>query len=482
MRRPTVPATALLLATLAAAPTTAPATRPTTAAAKPDTTAVKRDTLRLSFDLDGTFEPIDPFEVVVEAKRYSGDLTITRAVRPDTSVAKGDVLLTVDTDPIDRQIAAADVAATVARAGVAKAESDVALGEVSDGAAMAVARQSADDAAAGLKRWDAADGQAVVASAKLQAKQYDDALDDATDELDQLRQMYKSEDLTNKTADIVLKRAVHTQELYRAMGQIVRTMTDRATTYAPTVERHQMAAGVDAQARAVDKLAAAQAQEKVARTAAVATARAAASEADRALAELKADRAKLTITSPIDGVVVYGSFAHKAWSPMEAKKLAVGEKVTDGAVVMTVYQPGRLKVAAACPEGHLSAVPPGTPVAVRADALPAVSYAGTAGAASPYAGPDHDGSATHSVAVTVPAVDPRIAPGYGCTVAVDVPPSVDVVVVPASAVWHGKVWVRQPDGTDRPTPVTVGRRDADQVEIRSGVVAGDRVVTKPKGM
>ena len=476
---------ALTAAGPSTAPTTVPTTRPTTAAAAKaadPTTTVRRATLRQSFEVDATFEPIDPVEVRFDLKRYAGELTVRKAAAANATVAKGDVLLVIDTDAIDRQIAATESAADVAHATVARAESDAALGERSDAAAMAYAKQAADDATAGLKRYDATDEPAVLASANLRAKQMTDALDDATDELDQLRQMYKSEDLTNKTADIVLKRAVHTRDAYEVMVRVSKALTDRALNYDPAVQRHAMAAGVAEQQLSVEQLAARQAQGRVVRAASLAGARAAAAAADRALAELKADRPKLTVTSPVDGTVVYGSFARKTWTAVNPKRLAVGEDVTPATVLMTVVQPGKLKVTAACPEAKLARLPVGTRVTVRPDAMPDLSYDATTGPPSPFAEGGRTGSFDVPVSLAGADVDRRLGPGYGATVEVDVPPATDVLVVPVSAVWHGKVWVRQSDGTDRPTPVTLGRRDGESVEVRSGVSVGDAVVTKPKGI
>jgi len=55
-----------------------------------------------------------------------------------------------------------------------------------------------------------------------------------------------------------------------------------------------------------------------------------------------------------------------------------------------------------------------------------------------------------------------------------------VLLVPASAVWHGKVWVHTAGGKDQPRPVAVGRTDGQQVEVRSGLADGDVVLTKAK--
>ncbi len=457
------------LTTAPAAPSTAPAA---------DTTVVHRGTLLLSFDADGVFEPIDPFEVRFTLRHYSGDLTVRKAVSPDATVAKGDVLLALDTDPVDRQIAAAESACAVARANLTKADADVTLGDKADAIAMDQAKQAWTDADAGLKRWDQTDGPAAVLAGGLEAKQAGEAVDNAADELAQLRQMYKSEDLTSQTADIVLKRAVRSLDLAKATNEIYRAAADRATTYDPAVHRHGLTAAVAAQASAVDQLQAAQAQSRVARAAALIAARAAADAADRDLADLKRDRAAFTVTSPIDGVVVFGSFEHRAWQPVDPKKLAVDQKVQPDTVLMTVYQPGKLRAIAACPESKLTLLPVGTRVTVSPLAVPGAAYDGTSGPPCPFASGDKD-SATVDIPVALQTVDRRLVPGYLATVAVNVPPADGLLLVPATAVWHGRAIVHA-DGKDDPRSVALGRTDGKQVEVCSGLKEGDVVLTQGK--
>ncbi len=467
----------LALMTVAAAPATGPTTSPVAVPA--DCTVVRPSTLSLSFDADGVFEPVAPFKVRFALRQYDGSLVVRRAVADGATVAKGDLLLAIDTDPIDRQIAAAASAVEVARAGVTKAESDVALGEKADALAMDTAKQSAADAEAGLKRYDQTDAPNAVVAAGLPAKEVDAALDDATDELDQLRQMYKSEDLSNQTADIVLKRAVRQQDVYRTMDRVAKVLADRATTYEPAVRRHAMGAGVAAEAQSVDALAASQAVARVRRAAALTAARAAAADADRARAELDRDRAALTVTSPVDGVVVYGSFADKAWQPLAPDRLAADQKVQSNQTLMTVYQPGRLAVMTACGEARLRLMSPGTPVTVRAAVVPEASYAGTCGTTVDLpASARRD--ATVDVPVTLPAVDPRIVPGMFAAVEVDAPPAAGVLTVPATAVFHGRVCVRASDGTVAVRPVTLGQAVNGKDEVRAGLHDGDVVLTTYK--
>src|SRR5581483_5258404 len=139
-------------------------------------------------------------------------------------------------------------------------------------------------------------------------------------------------------------RATRTVELYKLINKVAHAFTDRMTTFESTVHKRQLSQGLDKQTQTVAQLAASQVQAQALRDTSLTSAKAAADEARKKLDELKHDRERFTITSPIDGVVVYGSFTHKAWTETDPKKLAVDEKVAPEQVVMTVVAPKKLRV------------------------------------------------------------------------------------------------------------------------------------------
>ena len=97
---------------------------PLAVAGPPDTgsrTEVRRGDLTLSLDLDGTFVPQGAAEIRIRPKEFSGDLIVAKTSANGAKVAKGDVLLELDTKKIDRQIAAAKNDLSVALANLTSA-------------------------------------------------------------------------------------------------------------------------------------------------------------------------------------------------------------------------------------------------------------------------------------------------------------------------------------------------------------------------
>jgi cobalt-zinc-cadmium efflux system membrane fusion protein len=459
---------------------TAPSTTQSATDSTPETTIVHRGTLKLAFEAEGVFAPLDPFEVRLSLHQYQGELRVQKAAVADRTVAKGDVLLALDTAAIDRQITAAESALDVAKANLAKAESDVTLGDRADKIAMDASKQSLADAQESLARWDKTDGPAAVLAGKMPVMQADEVVDNATDELAQLKLMYKSEDLTNQTTDIVLKRATRTLEQAKSADQLAKQLSDKAITFDVAVHRRGLASAVESATLAVDQQQATQAQAQVTRAGALATAKAAAADAQRTLDDLKRDRTAMTITAPFDGVVVYGTFDHRAWQVGDTKHFLPDQKVPADQTLMSVYHPGKMKALLICPESKIALVPAGTKVTVTSPALPGIEYTGAAEAVGTFVTMDKD-LPTIDVPIALLPVDEHLVPGYAINVAVEVPALKYALLIPTTAVAHGHVTLQHADGKQESKAVVIGHTDGKEVEIVSGLKENDVVLTTDDG-
>lgn len=158
-----------------------------------------------------------------------------------------------------------------------------------------------------------------------------------------------------------------------------------------------------------------------------------------------------------------------------------GDLATPGKPLLVVYDPADLELHADVPESLAPAVPVGTEVAVRIDAAK-VSVRGVVREVVPQARP---ASRSVLVKVALPAAPagPPLLPGmYG---------RVEVPVGTADRLWVPRAAVRQvgqldlvevanPDDSLARRFVRVGAEAGDQVEILSGLSAGDRVALPTK--
>ncbi|MGD0461935.1 MAG: biotin/lipoyl-binding protein [Tepidisphaeraceae bacterium] len=466
-------ASAWVMAGNTTAPTTAPA-----AAASGDSTIVHRGNLNLSLDFKGVFEPVQPFEVRLNPRRYHDDLIIRRVVAPGTKVSKGDVLLELDTDKIDTAIAAAQNQLNIAQANLTKAQADVRLGGQADAQSMSAAKQQLVDSQTELKRWDDIDSGIALLARSMISRISDYYVESYTDELNELKKMYKSEDLTNETADIVMKRAIRVLDLEKLMSKTAHAGSDRYADFEAGIQREQLLNGVSQQSIGVAQLNATQIQSSDLRQTSLVTAQAAEEEARKNLDQLRRDLELFSVASGIDGVVVYGSFQHKAWKPIEPDQFAPGEKVQADQVLLTVYRPGKLGLTAECPENQLGYFSAGTKVRVTPQSTPDLVYEGIC--QTPPAIAETQGQQQiFNIAVDLPPADRRLAPGYWADVNYNAGDRRNVLLVPVSAVWRDKVWITKlGSSAQEPRWVVIGASDGRNVEIKSGLAEGESVLTK----
>ncbi|HEX4054419.1 MAG TPA: biotin/lipoyl-binding protein [Tepidisphaeraceae bacterium] len=459
--------------------TTAPTTSPAAADLPSSYTAVHRGNLDLALDFKGVFDPVQSFEVRLNPRRYHDDFIIHHVVAPGMKVSKGDVLLELDTDKIDAAIAAAQNELNIARANLAKAQSDVRLGEQADAQSMSTAKQQLVDSQTTLKRWDDIDSSIALLANSMVSRFSDYYVENDTDELNELKKMYKSEDLTNETADIVMKRAVRVLDLEKLTSKTAHAATERYADFEAAVQREQLVNGVDQQSIGVAQLNAAQVQGSDLRQTSLVTAQAAEEEARKNFDQLQRDREFFSVASGIDGVVVYGSFQQKAWKPIEPAQLAPGEKVQADQVLLTVYSPGKLGLIAECPENQVGYFSAGTKVRITPQAMPDLTYDGTC-RTPPVISETQGSEQIFNIAVDLPPVDQRLAPGYRADVNYNAGDRRNVLLVPVSAVWRDKVWISKPGSSAvaEPRSVVIGASDGRNVEIKSGLSEGEIVLTE----
>ena len=455
----------------------APATKPATTSVA--TTTVKRGSLPMQFEATGYFEAVDPAEVRLRFKQYAGELMISAIAANGSTVKKGEKILEIDPTPLKKLLDAAENELALAKANLEKSEADFKLSEAVEALNLKVHQDAVKDAADAVKWWDQVDGPQMLKGWELLVKQHQDNVNDRTDELNELKKMYKTEELTSATADIVVKRAVRGLEQAKIGLEMEqeRVVKNKATIYL-TSKR----AVVDALERAKQALAShevAQANVKAQWTSVLFTSRTAAATAAQKVSELRGDLDKLTVLAPVDGVVWYGQLAQGNWSGSDPKPLRAGEKVTAQSTLMTVYTPGKLRLVADLAEAKYFIVPAAAKAIVTPTAFPEVRVTGTCDAAPRTAVTTQTGP-IYPLVISAGDVDARLIPGMKASVRVEVPPLENVLIVPSSAVKEGSVWVKEKGGSARKQAVVTGRSDGTSIQIVSGLDDGAEVLTRGK--
>jgi HlyD family secretion protein len=449
---------------------------------------VKKELLKIEVSLKGVFEAERAAEIALRSQQWAA-FEVLEAVEHGATVRRGDVLLRFDPEKIDEEIADLRTKAATSALALRQAELNLQALEAStplDVKAAERAKQIADeDLATFLK----VDRQLLVKGAENSLKSSEFWLDQQKEELRQLEKMYRADDLTEETEEIVLKRARHAVENAEFSVENARARHDQSLkmeiprkqeTLQQAAQRQDLAWAKGKEAIPLALLQARRDLEKL--------------KLDRAHEERKlkgflADRELMTIKAPIDGVVYYGRFMRGKWSGMEtlADSLRRGGSVQKSAVVMTIVQPRPLGIRASVPEGDLEKVRPGMKAGVRPAGFPDMRL--TAAVARVDAIPAGADSFEARLEVKLDEKAAAIMPGMACTV--KLVPYVDkaALVVPAKAVFTDElddeksyVFITADGGkTSAKRPVTIGKRSDERVEIVKGIAAGDVILLeRPK--
>jgi multidrug resistance efflux pump len=386
-------------------PATAPASQP---AAKPANEVV----------VEGVLLPVDPFELKLKFKAYAGSLPIAKVAGQFATVRAGDSLLEIDPTEFKRAMASVESAAETARAAMKKVEADAEIGARADALALRQQQDALKQAEANVGYWEKIDGPHFLTQLELGLKQWRDSVEDQQDELDQLRKMYKSEELTSATADIVVKRAIRKLEQTKITQKMYEEKSQRSKDQDYPNLKQKVLDGLEQAKNQLATLQATQEQAAVTRRGAVTAARVGLEQAEEKLRDMKEDEKLLAVKSPVDGVVVYGTTGDGGWQGGDPKGMKASEKLAAGATALRVITLGKMRVEGVLKEDVGFNVREGMKAKVTLAVLPGVSYEGVC--AGPVLLPKGS-PATPSFVLTVnlPEVDKRLLPGMKATVKVE---------------------------------------------------------------
>jgi multidrug resistance efflux pump len=484
MRIATVAALTLLAAGALSAspdPATAPSTAPATQAGadKADVTTVHAGDIKLDIHADGYFEALDALEVRIDAKAYAGELKITAVAGNGAHVKKGDPLLSIIPDEFNRQLAAAQNEAVLAHANLDKAKSDVALGDKADALAMNMQKDHQAEADGSVTWWEKVDGPIQLTIADFSTREADFQLEDSEDQLAELKKMYKTEELTNATTDIVMKRAMQEIELGKIADTVYHEQADEFSKFHYDFLHKQVTGNAAAAAQLTDELQAQQTQSKTVRQTSLVGAQTVADAADRKVAELQTDGKQFLVVAPADGIVLYGQLTGGNWQNDDEQTLRVGQNVTPKQVVLTFFNPGKVRGTVDLSESQFFSVPADAKVTLTPAAFPGMTLAGACQTSVPQGHTTPTGI-QYSMHIALSAGDDRLIPGMRTGVAITTVLAKNVLTIPLSAVSVGQVWVRDAAGETKARDVTLGASDGTNIEVKSGLADGDVVLTHAK--
>jgi membrane fusion protein (multidrug efflux system) len=443
---------------------------------------VTRDEVSLS----GEVQPSHTATVASEV----ANRVLSRPVSQGDGVARGALLLTLDTDAARVGLRQAVDARAQTVAARRLAETDYARAAVETAAAREQARAQVGQALAGSRAAHAEYARALAGERKARAFTRPQELDAAETALSQAR---TDEDLArieyNRYAGLVREGAASQQSLDQRRAALDGAVDRRraaeqalslAQEGARQEDRDDAAAQVEAAAAQRD---AADRQIDVARAglAIAGTRNVRLAVLRRQIESLRAQEAQAAdavrqARIALDRRSIRAPFAGRVLATLAD----TGDMTVAGAPVIRLGRIDPVKVAFTVPEAVRPALRLGQAVTIRCNALPGTPFAGRITALGFQADPR---SRAFPIEVTVRNPREALLPGMVARVRLPAGDARTRVVVPASAVTADGgspcVYVLL-DGKAFRRSVTLGEPHGDDVEIRAGVASGDRLAATPQ--
>ena len=166
---------------------------------------VKSEPFTVRPTLSATVLPDAVLPIAVDARQW-GVFTIVEIVPHGSAVKKDQVLVRFDDEDFLKKLRDAESAAAAGKLSLANAEAEFITMEKTLPMQLQIAKIKAEEAGEAWDYFKNVRREADIKRANLTLKQTELRLDGEREELVQLEKMYKADDLTENTEEIVLKR------------------------------------------------------------------------------------------------------------------------------------------------------------------------------------------------------------------------------------------------------------------------------------
>jgi multidrug efflux pump subunit AcrA (membrane-fusion protein) len=277
-------------------------------------------TVRPSFA--ATLIPEQAVPVSIPAKEWA-TFTILEIVPHGSYVEKGQVLVRFDDESYLEKLRDAESAAEAGKLTLANAEADFASAEKYLPMQLQSAKIKAADAAEAWDYFRKTRRDADTKEAILSLRQSELRLDSEREEMKQLEKMYKADDLTENTEEIILKRQREMVKAYEVMLDLAKLAHTRQLEV--TLPREAVQLEREAQSSAISLK---ENEQNLPRNLelkriALEDARISAKRSAQALAALQAEKELFAHKAPVSGYFYYGSMQDGRWTTGDPVKTLV---------------------------------------------------------------------------------------------------------------------------------------------------------------
>ncbi len=450
---------------------------------KPATEKVKKEDLTVYKKLTGVVESKAMAPVKANMKSFK-TLIVDSWIPEGTVVKDGDVVLQFKKDDYQRSLESSAIALKLAKLDLEDAK--VAAEQVNKTFSMdkeKLERQlkHARDDYEHYKKVTVPQRNEML---EYSLKQSEWSLENATEELNQLKKMYNEDELTEESEKIVLKRAERSVNSAKMWLKREKIRYDRAKKVLHDRQDQD-------KKEEINRLEISQAAAKVQLPYKVERSRIALEKSTTAYkkqledhGKLKVDGEQLSLKAPASGIVYYGKCTRGKWvgpTGTPSRNIEKGKTLAAGKTLFTIVDPDRLQLRIALDElsyGQLKVGMTGTAIP---NAMPNKKIKVTISKISRV--PLGDGKFDCVADLVFENNGQKLLPGMNCNVVFLAQEAKDAMTLPKSVVFsddEGLTHYVYVSGDDKPTrkTVTTGITSGDRIEIKSGLNAGDKVLKK----
>lgn len=451
------------------------------------TATVEKGPFKVEVNLQGVIEAeaMTPIRFSPEAwtTQTGGPLMVLKAVEPGTTVRKGDPLIWLDLDRVNQVIRDLEAEAKLTELALHLAEKELPIQEQTTPRDLSTAERARKLSEEDLQEFLQNGRVFAEQNAEFRLKGYRNNYENAKEELQQLEKMYKANDLTEESEQIVLRRYRNLVEMYAfLLKSAEKNRHDTLKFELPRQERglHERA---EQTALALEKARATLPLLLDQKRLTLAKLRYEKDKSADRLAKLHKDRDAGIARSPVTGIVYYGKCQLGQWptAAAMADKLQRGGQVQPEETLMTIVQPMGLFVRAEVEEKdlHLVLLMSGQETKTIPVGFPDIKLKSRIESVS--AVPQKPGKYPARIALDRVTADKPLMPGMACTIKLVPYRKADALTVPAAAVFpddldedQHHVWLPGVEPTRR--VVRIGRKSGDRVEILEGLTAGEAIL------
>ena len=441
----------------------------------------------IQLKLDGFLEDMDAYPLSVSTNSWS-DLRVKSPPPKGKTVKKGEILLKLDDEQIRRQIEQIhhDLAILQIDRDTLKIELELAksLAPIQ----LEEIKRNEKYVKEDLQRFEEEDLPHQKKSMQMSLKRYEDYLLYSKEELNQLKQMYEEDDLTEETEEIILQRAQNDVEYMKFYVENARKNFQDFTNIKAPRSRSAIKDFSEKERLSLSALRKTNPANIQIKQLQLKKMEQEAKYLQKRKKDLEEDLQKMTLRSPADGRIYWGTFERGKWSgPQSFKnKLQKGGVLKPNETFATLCPGKRIRACLNVPEVHLHYL--GDPVSGKINFAHDPDLSINSKILSVDDTQHLPGIFGASFFLKIPKSIVSPAPGTACSFTFVAYENSEALTLPAKVVFQDQhspetdyVYILNKEDKIKKKIIEIGKKSGDILEVVDGISKRDRVLKeKPK--